>query len=49
MVTQDVPFDYQMLLEKLDRLERSRSNLLERLKELVPEFNHYNLNSKGVV
>ncbi len=49
MVTQDVPFDYQMLLEKLDRLESSRSNLLERLKELVPEFNHHDLNSKGII
>ena len=44
MVTQDVPFDYPMLLEKLDRLKSSdKMHLLERLKELVPEFDHHDL------
>ena len=47
LVTQDVPFNYPILLEKLERLENSESNLLERLKELVPEFNHHDLKEEG--
>lgn len=46
MVTQDVPFDYQILLERLENLKENDNNLLEKLKVLVPEFNHHDLQYK---
>jgi len=40
MVVQDIPSPYEILLEKIERLENSETNLIETLKEIVPEFNH---------
>ena len=40
MVIHDVPFHYQTLLAKIERLEKRDDNLIEMLREIVPEFNH---------
>jgi UDP-N-acetyl-D-glucosamine 4,6-dehydratase len=40
MVSQNPPVDYAELLAKIERLRNEDENLLEVLKEIVPEFNH---------
>jgi len=40
MVSQNPPVDYAELLIKIERLRNEDENLLEVLKEIVPEFNH---------
>ena len=40
MVIHDVPFHYQTLLAKIERLEQRDDNLIEMLREIVSEFNH---------
>ena len=40
MVSQDVPFNYEKLLVKMERLVKSNEDLLPLLKDIVPEFNH---------
>jgi len=40
MVSQNPPVDYAKLLVKIERLKNNDDNLLEILKEIVPEFNH---------
>jgi UDP-N-acetyl-D-glucosamine 4,6-dehydratase len=40
MVSQNPPVDYVTLLQKIERLQNQKENLLEVLKEIVPEFNH---------
>jgi hypothetical protein len=40
MVSQNPPVDYRELLSQIKRLRDNEANLLEILKEIVPEFNH---------
>jgi len=40
MVSQNPPVDYAALLVKIERLKHEDENLLEVLKEIVPEFEH---------
>jgi FlaA1/EpsC-like NDP-sugar epimerase len=40
MVSENPPVDYNNLLVKIERLREEDINLLESLKEIVPEFNH---------
>lgn len=40
MVSQNPPVDYSSLLAKIDKLIDEEENLLDILKEIVPEFNH---------
>ncbi|WP_370518767.1 polysaccharide biosynthesis protein [Sulfurovum sp. bin170] len=40
MVSQNPPVDYELLSKKIERLKGEDENLLELLKEIVPEFNH---------
>ena len=40
MVSQNPPVDYIKLLEKIEKLKGKNENLLDVLKEIVPEFNH---------
>jgi FlaA1/EpsC-like NDP-sugar epimerase len=40
MVSQDVPFEYEKLLVKLEKLATADEDFLPLLKDIVPEFNH---------
>jgi len=40
MVSENPPVDYISLLAKIDRLRNEQENLLDILKDIVPEFNH---------
>jgi len=40
MVSQDVPFKYEKLLVKLEKLATADEDFLPLLKDIVPEFNH---------
>ena len=40
MVSRNPPVDYELLLSKIEKLKSEDENLLEVLKEIVPEFNH---------
>ena len=40
MVSQNPPVDYEILLNKIEKLMDEDENLLALLKEIVPEFNH---------
>ena len=40
MVSQDVPFNYEKLLVKMEHLRKNDEDLIAMLKEIVPEFNH---------
>jgi UDP-N-acetyl-D-glucosamine 4,6-dehydratase len=40
MVSQNPPVDYASLLEKIENLQGNQKELLKKLKEIVPEFDH---------
>jgi len=40
MVSQNPPVDYASLLEKIENLKGNQEELLKKLKEIVPEFDH---------
>lgn len=40
MVSQDVPFNYEKLLVKIEKLRKNNEDLIPLLKDIVPEFNH---------